>query len=48
MNTYLVIMESYDSEGCKRVKVQADSPYDAMAAAQERYVGWMPVDVKQQ
>lgn len=40
---YVVTVENYDGR-CKRVKVFAFSPEDAMAMAQKG--GWYPVDVK--
>ena len=42
MKTYRVTVENHDG-GCKRVKVIASNPYDAMAMAQKN--GWYPVDV---
>jgi hypothetical protein len=45
MTTYTVTLENYEGK-CKRVKVIAVSPYDAMAAAQMKYRGWTPVEVQ--
>jgi len=42
---FTVTMESYEG-GCKRVKVLAHGPEDAMALAQMKYRGWYPVDVQ--
>lgn len=45
MKTYTVTLENYEG-GCKRVKVISTSPEQAMADAQMKYRGWMPVDVE--
>lgn len=45
MKTYTVILESYNCETSRRVRVIAASPYDAMAAAQMKCPGWYPVEV---
>ena len=45
MTRYTVILEKFNYEGCKRVTVMADTPYEAMATAQLKYRGWTPVDV---
>ena len=46
MRKFTVVMESYESENSKRVTVVASNEYDAMAEAQMRFPGWMPVDVE--
>ena len=43
MKTYTVTLENYEGK-CKRVKIQANDPYEAMAMAQKG--GWYPVDVQ--
>lgn len=43
MKTYTVTLENYEGK-CKRVKVLASDPYEAMALAQKN--GWYPVDVE--
>lgn len=45
MNKYTVIMEKYGCERAKRVTVLAADPYQAMADAQAKHRGWVPVDV---
>jgi hypothetical protein len=41
--TFVVTVENFDGK-CKRVKIVAHSPEDAMALAQKG--GWYPVDVQ--
>ena len=43
MKLYTVTVENFEGR-CKRVKVLAATPYDAMAACQKN--GWYAVDVK--
>lgn len=45
MTTWTVTLENYEGK-CKRVKIEAASPTDAMATASMKYRGWMPVDVE--
>lgn len=45
MKTWTVTLESYEGR-CKRVKILAADAYEAMAAAQMKYTGWIPVEVK--
>lgn len=42
LTTYRVTLENFDGR-CKKVKVVAANPYDAMAATQKG--GWYPVEV---
>jgi len=40
---YVVTCENYEGE-CKKFKVAANDPYEAMAMCQKN--GWFPVEVK--